>query len=166
MTTEAEFFLGSKSSVVQLDTIEITHPSFSKTYRLVRNAVNGLTATLETDATVSFDYYPMKFTKASLADDLDFAIQIDFGDLGEIIPDELDRVSVADSYGVYPSVIYRTYRSDDLTEPLVGPLRLRVESFSTNGSGCSFNAKAPSLNVIKTGESYDIDRFSGLRGFL
>ncbi|MDO8683966.1 MAG: DUF1833 family protein [Armatimonadota bacterium] len=166
MSAESEFFLGSRSSVVQLDLIEISHTSFSQVYRLVRNAVNGVTVTLETGASAVFSYYPMRFKKAGFADDLDFAIQIEFGDLGAIVPTEIDLVAAADTFLTKPSVVYRTYRSDDLTAPLVGPINLSAEAFSMNSTGCSFRAAAPSLNITKTGENYEIERFPGLRGFL
>jgi hypothetical protein len=167
MSAESEFFLGSKSSVVQLDLIEISQPSFSKVYRLVRNATNGITVRLETGAVKTFDYYPLRFKKAAMSDDLDYVVQIDFGDLGEIVPSESDRVAADDAYLIKPQVIYRAYRSDDLlTGPLIGPINLQVDAFSSNPGGCSFQAKAPSLNVNKTGEIYDLDRFTGLRGFL
>lgn len=42
MSETAEFFLGSRPSVVRLDCLEISHPNFSQTYRLVRNAPAGI----------------------------------------------------------------------------------------------------------------------------
>lgn len=162
----AEFFLNSKSSVVQLELMEISHPNFTKVYRIVRNAVKGITVTLETGASVSFDYYPMRIENNGSRDDLDQSFTITLGDLGEVLPKELDSVASAQGYGVNPVVTYRTYRSDDLTRPLFGPVLLEVESFAFNREGSTFTAKAPSLNVNKTGELYKLERFPMLRGFL
>lgn len=166
MTTYAEFFLNSRSSVVQLETLEISHPNFTKVYRVVRNAVKGVTATLETGSIVPFEYYPLRIENNGSKDDLDQSLTITLGDLGEVLPVELDSVASAQGYSVKPVVTYRTYRSDDLSRPLFGPVLLEVESFAFNREGSTFTAKAPSLNVNKTGELYKLERFPMLRGFL
>jgi len=166
MITFAEFFLKSKSSVVQLETLEISHPDFTKVYRVVRNAVQGVTVTLENNSSATFDYYPLAIENAGVRDDLDQAITINLGDLGEVLPKELDEISSNDGFGTKPTVVYRTYRSDDFTRPLFGPVLLEVTSFAFNREGSTFEAKAPSLNVNKTGERYKLDRFPMLRGFL
>lgn len=160
------FFLNSKSTIVQFETMELSHPSFSKVYRLVRNNVNGLTATLETASVVTFDYCPMRITRESLQDDLDYSIGIELGDLGEIVPVELDSVASDDNFSVKPIIKYRLYRSDDLSAPMFGPIVLEVSEFSFIKTGCKFNAHAPLLNLARTGEVYSLDRFSMLRGFL
>lgn len=163
----AEYFLNSKTSVVQLDTVCIIHPSFSKTYRIVRNAVRGLTAKLETGANVDFEYYPIKIVPNHARDDLDHSITLTFGDLGEILPLELDRVmNTPGGMDIKPTVEYRVYRSDDLASPLYGPLLLEVSAFTFDKYGSTFEARAPSININRTGEAYSLTRFPGLRGFL
>lgn len=162
----AEFFLNSPSSTVQLELLEISHPNFSKVYRIVRNAVNGVTVTLEDSSVETFDYYPVKIEAGSSRETLDQSFTISLGDVGEVLPQELDAVAVADSFDVRPTIKYRTYRSDDLSSPLFGPLILEVENFAFDNTGVSFAAKAPSLNVNSTGERYLLDRFPMLRGFL
>lgn len=166
MSEYAEFFLNSKSSVVQLETLEITHPDFTKDYRVVRNATAGLTVTLENAEVVEFDYYPLRVVGTGTRDNLDFGLKIDLGDLGEVLPTELDAVSDAGGFAVKPTIIYRSYRSDDLLKPLFGPLVLQVSTFSFNRYGSSFEARAPSLNVNKTGEVYSLESFPMLRAFL
>lgn len=166
MSQYSEFFLNSKSSVVQLELLEIYHPDFTQTYRVVRNCTDGVTVTLENATVETFDYYPLKITSTGSREDLDFGLQIDFGDLGEVLPVELDAVSSAAGYGTKPTITYRAYRSDDLTAPMLGPYELEVTSFNFNREGASFEAKAPSLNVNTTGELYKIERFPMLKGFL
>lgn len=166
MSAYSEFFLSSRSSVVQLELIEISHPNFTKVYRVVRNAVNGVTVTLETGSPTTFDYYPLKIENTGSRDDLDQSFTFTLGDLGEVLPKELDAVASGDGFGSKPTVLYRTYRSDDLTKPLFGPVLLEVESFAFKREGSTFSAKAPSLNVNKTGERYELERFPMLRGFL
>ena len=166
MSAYSEFFLNSPSSVVQLELLEISHPDFTQTYRVVRNAVEGTTVTLEDDSSATFSYYPLRITPVGIRDNLDFGLRVDLGDLGQVLPDEIDAVTDADGFGEKPTVIYRTYRSDDLTAPLFGPLTLKVTSFSFTREGSTFEAQAPSISVSSTGELYKLDRFPMLRGFL
>ncbi len=162
----SEFFLKSSGSVVQLECLEISHSAFTKTYRVVRNATNGITVRYEDGVLYAHTYYPLQVQSLGARGDLDQGLQINLGDLGEVLPTELDAVTSANGFGEKPIVKYRTFRSDDLNSILFGPLVLEVKTFSFNREGSTFEAKAPSLNINKTGELYKIDRFSMLRGFL
>lgn len=166
MSAYSEYFLNSQSGVVQLETIAITHSAFSQTYYLVRNAVNGMTAHLETGIAHDFVYYPLQIQSAGVRDDLDQMITIQLGDLGDTLPMELDRVANANKFYEKPQLKYRVYRSDDLTTPLFGPIILEVQDLSFTKEGCAFTAKAPSLNINRTGSVYALDRFPMLLGFL
>lgn len=166
MSAYTEFFLNSRSSIIGLELIEISHSKFTQAYRVVRNAVAGVTVTLEDATSHTFDYYPLRITNNGATDDLEQSFDIDFGDLGEVLPAELDSVSSQDGFSEKPRVRYWVYRSDDLTAPLLGPIILEVVEFSFTRDGASFTAKAPSLNINKTGEVYRLERFPMLRGFL
>lgn len=160
------YFLGSTRDVVNLELIEISHPDFTQTYRRVRNARDGVTVTLEDASQATFDWYPMDITEVSDTADLDTGFRISFGDLGEVLPKERDAVLAADGMGTKPTVVYRSYRSDDLSAPLIGPLVLEANSFTFGEQGATFEAAAPYVNVNTTGESYNLTRFHMLRGFL
>lgn len=166
MSNYSQFFLNSPSSVVQLETVEISHPSFSKIYRIVRNAIQGIVAQLEDNSVVPFDYYPLRLTPTKSSDDLDQVIKTELGDLGQVIPLELDAVNAAGTFLIKPVFKYRTYRSDDLTGPLFGPLTLQVSNLAFTKQGCSFDAEAPKVNLSSTGEQYTINRFPMMKGFL
>lgn len=166
MPDYAAYFLGSKGSIVYLETLQISHPSFTQTYWIVRNAIGGITANLEGGAAQVFAYYPLRIRPISASDDLDQTLEVDLGDLGQIIPKELDAIAAAGTMGIKPEVRYRAYRSDDLTAPLLGPLRLEIANLSSNQEGSSFRADAPRLNLQRTGQLYRIERFPMLRGFL
>ena len=90
----AAFFLSTQSSVVQLETLEINHPGFSRQYRIVRNAMQGLSATLEDGTLGVFEFYPCRIQNLGARDTLDYGIRVDLGDLGEIIPKELDNIAL------------------------------------------------------------------------
>jgi hypothetical protein len=278
MSAYSEFFLNSPSSIVQLELLMISHPSFTQDYRIVRNAVNGVTVeglgsaginlfnpsdpdvvtgkyvhpngslstnasytasgyvplvpgtTYTRHATVSFyayydqdqnflseyqdntvgtatftvpegvaygrfsiinshlstfrivrgtsagdpvdygeapfTYYPLRIVGNGTRENLDFGIRIDLGDLGEVLPLELDNIATDLTYGTLPVIRYWTYRSDDLTTPLYGPLVLEAKNVNFTREGATLDAKAPSLNVNRTGERYKTSRFPMLRGFL
>lgn len=317
MSNYSQFFLNSSSKVVQLELLEITHPSFTQVWRIVRNAIAGVTVTLEDASSKAFVYYPLKITPSGASSDLDQALEIMFGDLGSILPAELDRVTVPvlqtinagacigawtdnagalvatpflvgnggaffvpynatklqvgmndsfysdnqgswsislnggapsaitptnkpwtytagvlnDAYpytataatgpvqravtggtilviaitgtqglspgstlvdglgdptqgngvgfpgllistepkpGTYtkPIVLYRTYRSDDLTQPLAGPYAFEVNNISFKKEGALLACSAHKLNQSATGEIYTLDRFQMLRGFI
>jgi hypothetical protein len=168
MSEYSEFFLNTDSNIVELELIEISHPNFTQTYYLVRNAINGVTVTLEDDTEQEFDYYPLVITPEGSGDNLDQVLNLRFGDLGEILPTELNSIYDSEGAGfeTKPTLKYRTYRSDDLTAPLHGPLIFEISSISFNKQGATFEATAPRLNSTSTGEVYTTNRFPMLRGFI
>ncbi len=167
MTTLSDFFFKSTRAVVQLDTLEFSHPSFSQTFYKVRNARNGLIAKLSASGnTQLFDFLPMQIKNLGARNDLDAGLQIVMGDLGEELPKQFDRIEKDDTWHIKPTVKYRVYRSDNLSAPLVGPYTFEIKSISFNRNGVSFEARAPGLNYSTTGELYKIDRFPMLRGAL
>lgn len=165
MSDPVSFFLNARKSVTQYETLELSHPSFSRDFYLVRARAN-LTATLETGEVVVFERIPMRIRRLASRADLDYGIGVDLGDLGELIPDEIDRARAAGTLGIKPTVISRVYRSDDLTSPMFGPIRLEAKDISMTRVGASFEAGAPSLNLTRTGERQTTDRFVMLRGLI
>lgn len=165
MSDYSEFFLNSRASILQLELIEVTHPDFTQPYRIVRNHADGVLATVDGEPT-QFDYYPARVSSIGSRDNLDAGVKVELGDLGEVVPPELDAVEEAGGMLTKPRVRYWVFRSDDLTAAIFGPLVLEVSTFSFAVDGASFEARAPKLNVNRTGERYKLDRFPMLRGFL
>ena len=165
--TLTDFLLNTKSSVAELELIEISHTDFSSSYYYVRNHTDGVTVTLEgVLGSRAFTYCPMQITEISAQGDLDFALRIQLGDLGEDLAAELDAVVTADGMSEEPQLIYRTYQSDDLTAPMVGPITLNVKKMAFNEDGVEFEAIADRANSQRTGEVYSANRFPMLRPFL
>lgn len=160
-----DYFLNSEAKVVQLELLRISHSAFTQTFNLVRNHPDGVTITMG-GGDVFFQYMPMRIQRGGEANDLAQSIRVDLGDLGEVWPDQLDAIRAADAFGEKPKVTYWTYRSDDLSAPLRGPIDLEVTDFSFNRQGASFEAKAPRLNVLSTGMTYLVSLFPTLRGVL
>lgn len=162
MSEASEFFLGSAPSVVRLDTLEISHPDFSQTYRLVRNAPAGVTAGGE-----DYEYCPMRVLPVTSGDDMVQALTVTLGDVGEIIAQEIEAVWEANGMNTRPTLVYRAFRSDDLDAPIAGTVRtLEIASVTTTREGASFEAQAPELNQSRTGTLYSVEDFPMLRGFL
>jgi hypothetical protein len=165
MSALSEYYLNSASSIVKLDLLDIAHPDFSKTYYIVRNAIAGVTVTRE-DATVqAYEYYPLQITPTGSDSDLDQVLKVQLGDLGEILPMELDRISVAGTFKILPTLTYRQYRSDQLGAPIDGPHVFQIDNIAFNETGAAFQASAPRVNQTGTGQRYSYDRFPMLRGF-
>jgi hypothetical protein len=163
----SEFFLNSRADIVQLELLEVSHPDFTQPYRIVRNAADGVTVSIPGRAgTYDFGYYPAKVTSIGARDDLDTGVRVELGDLGEIVPSELDAVDAAGGMFIKPTVLYWVYRSDDLTAPIYGPLALEIRAFNFDHTGAAFEAVGPQLNQNRTGELYRLERFPMLRGFL
>lgn len=166
MSDYTEFFLNGRSWDIELECIEIYHPSMTETIRIVRNATKGLTVTHEDGLSYFYTYYPLKVELSERANDLDNKMTIVVGDLGELIPLEIDRIRQADTFTTKPTFNYRLYSSSDLTSPMLGPLNLKIQTITMSKEGATMEIAAPSLNINKTGEYYSITRFPTLRGFL
>jgi len=164
--TRAAFFLNTDASIFEYETLEIDHTNMAAPIYLVRNNRYGLTATLETAAEVTFVYVPMKVTRASLRGDMDSSMKFALGDLGEIIPDQLDAIRTAGGLGEKPTVKFRTFRSDDLSAPFFGPITLEMRSLPRSGDGAAFDASPPRLNLSRTGIRYAIADQPQLRALL
>lgn len=166
MSAYTEFFLDCFSRVVQIDCIEISHSVFGP-YFFTRNATDGVTVTHEDAAVNIYEYIPMKLSLSGPKEDLDHILNIQLGDAGlSGMYYDLDAVVTAGLLNELPVVKYRTYRSDDLTQPLYGPIELVVKRILPVAEGFLIEAKAPSLNVNKTGERYTLSRFPMLEGLL
>jgi hypothetical protein len=164
MSEASEFFLGSAPSVIRLDTLELSHPDFSQTYRLVRQAPLGAT-TIVLDGD-TYEYCPMRVMPIAAGDDLVQALSITLGDVGDIIATEIDAVWEANAMGTRPTITYRAFRSDDLDAPIAGSERvLDLVSVTTTRDGASFEAQAQELNASRTGILYSVESFPMLRGF-
>lgn len=167
MSEYTEYFLKRQGCQTPLECIEFAHPAFSKTYYIVRNNTFGITATHEDSTTHDYQYLPIKIDVGNTTDDLDQTLTITLADMGVELPKELDAVRLSEFADIKPTVKYRAYRHDDLSQPLVTLQLLDVNSLTRDATGlATFQAKAPELNNVKTGEIYSFDLFPMLRGFL
>lgn len=146
--------------------MSLHHPRFSRTWHLVRNAVAGVTVTAPSGEAVTFSYCPMRISTGAVSDDLDYELTVELGDVGEIVAPELAAIADGDAWAQMPALAYMVYRSDDLSQPIFGPIGLQVKKFTLTREGAAFTAVPPTLSMHGTGEIYSLDRFPMLRGLL
>lgn len=163
-----EYFFTSPPSVVRYQLFELSHPNFSNTFRIVRNAVlRGEIEVMHEGDVGPFTYhhYPVQIKTMGSAGNMDQELEITFGDLGEVLPLQLELIQEANGMQTKPTCVYREYSSADLTEPMYGPFTLVLNGMTFNKTGTTFVAKPISFNRGRTGEVYDVGRFPMLRGF-
>lgn len=164
MSEASEYLLGSAPSVVRLDTLEISHPNFSQTYRLVATVPPGTTSIEAMSET--WEYCPMQVLPIAASDDMVQALNVTLGDVGDIIAKETEAVWDANGLNTRPTLTYRAFRSDNLAAPIAGSERvLEIASVTATREGASFEARAPELNQSRTGTLYTDAVFPMLRGF-
>lgn len=166
MSELSEFFLASKASDVLIETYEISHPFFSKTYRFVVNSVQGISATDENSVVQDYEYMPLRASRLTASEGLDSAIEISVGDNGDVIAFEIDEVRDSNAMHIKPSVVYRGYSSRDYTQILEGPHRLEITDTARADEGAAFEAAPVTLDTHRTGELYTFERFPMLLGFI
>jgi len=161
----AKFFLNRKVDIYQLECIELSHPSFLNIYRVVRNHDQGVYVQhKEGSGQVFYEYLPMSIQRSGMLGDLDQTLTVSISGLGDVLPDEFERVIEGQYSDVKPSVNYRLYSSDNLNTPIHYLLGLKLSGISMNHKAVTFKAESPRLNTAKTGDIFALDRFSGLKG--
>lgn len=163
-----EYFFASPPAVVKYQLFEISHPNFSSTFRIIRNAVYGgeIDVTHEgPDGPYTYTHYPVEIKTMGSTGNMDQEMEITFGDLGTILPLQLDQIKEANGMQTKPTIVYREYSSEDLNEPMFGPFTLSINNIAFNKTGAIFTAKPIAFNRGRTGEVYDVGRFPMLRGF-
>lgn len=167
MSLFSQFYLSSSPSIVQLDCLEITHPNFTQTYRLVRNATKGVSVFHEgPSGPFDYTYYPMTITPIGSTSDMNQSLQVTLGDLGNIIQKEIQALHEANKMSIRPAAVFRVYRSDVLSSgPMFGPLTLQISKVTCAQEGNSFECHPPRINNSRTGVIYTKDQFPMLAGF-
>lgn len=160
MTDYVGFFLNGGGDVMQLECVEISHPSFTDTFRYVKNDTDGLIA-----GGTFYQYQPMSIERNNVSNDLDQTMSITIADM----QDELSLAVRAIQKSAYPttrpSIVYKIFRSDELDAPMLTLQTLEAKTISKNSEGLvTFEAQAPELNSVKTGVQYTLENAPLLRG--
>lgn len=134
----------------QLDfnTVEITHPLFSKRYLLVVGT-SDLTATLETGETVVFEGVPMEAAEGGNNNDTDQQASFTLPDVGNLLDDEMARLPLG--YKEDPVFTFRAFVSTDLSFPSRGPVTYDLQTLTQGKGVFTAGVGVPRLNERQTG---------------
>lgn len=148
---------------MDFDTLEITHPLFSRRYLLVVGA-SDLTATLETGETVTFEGVPMEIAEGGNNNDTDQQASFTLPDVGNLLDDEMSRLPLGDNSA--PVFTFRTYVSTDLSYPARGPVTYDLQSLTQSKGVFTADVGVPRLNERQTGLLMTPQEIPLLRGIL
>lgn len=164
-----EYFFASRPAAIKYQLLEITHPNFSGPYRVCRNNAPDFDLSVLHEGGLGpfiYTFLPMQIRTMGSAGNMDQELEITFGDLGELLPQQIEFINNANGMQTKPSIVYREYSSIDLTLPIFGPFTLNVNAIAFNKTGAVFTAKPQAFNRGRTGEIYDVGRFPMLVGFV
>ena len=166
-----DFHLDSVSSVVLLETLEISHSLWPTPIRIVTNHPDGVAVTLENNQQAFFEFIPLMIQRGNTSDDLDQTLNITVGDLGEIVPPLIQKIRDASS-DEKPQVIYRSFAFDAASMVLtkqtpVEIIRgLSVAKMNQDYQATTFEAATSGKNSVKTGRTYNFEEYPDLRGLI
>lgn len=160
MSDYTAFFLNASSEVRAFECIEISHPAFKKVYRYVKGEIDGITAGGQ-----FYEYQPMTIKRNNVTNDLDQSISATLADVDDELIDAIEKIYSSTHRKVRASLVYKVFRSDDLTAPMIELQTLEIPKTSKSGDGrVTFDAKARGLNDVGTGRLYTFEEFPLLRG--
>lgn len=166
-----DFHLDSVSSVVLLETLEISHSLWPTPIRIVTNHPDGVAVTLENNQQAFFEFIPLMIQRGNTSDDLDQTLNITVGDLGEIVPPLIQKIRDASS-DEKPQVIYRSFAFDAASMVLTKqtPIEiirgLSVTKMNQDYQATTFEAATSGKNSVKTGRTYNFKEYPDLRGLI
>jgi hypothetical protein len=112
MSALTDFFFEESPAAVRLQLLEIYHPSFSRTYRLVRNQSEGVYVQHEDEEFPTFyQYIPIRLEEIGSDNSMDQSLEVTIGDVGELIPLEIELANSANKMNIKPILTYREYNS-------------------------------------------------------
>ncbi|WP_151965032.1 hypothetical protein [Acinetobacter soli] len=154
----AQFFLNSKRSIYRIECVELMHPSFSKVYRITPSDDDGVTVKHNASSDAFFyEYLHASIERSGVMGDLDQSITVTIAGLGDVLPDEFDRIANGEFTKEKPIINYRLYSSDNLNKPEFELLGLQLNGVAEKDNQAVFKGEAPRLNTAKTGEIYSLD---------
>lgn len=166
-----DFHLDSATSVVLLETLEISHSLWPDPIRIVTNHPDGISVTLESGQPATFEFIPLMIQRGNTSDDLDQALNITVGDLGEVVPPLIQKIRDASS-DEKPQVIYRSFAFDAASMVLTKPTPIEiirglyVAKMNQDHQATTFESATSGKNSVKTGRTYNFEEYPDLRGLI
>ncbi len=110
----ARIYASAPATQRVIETLEISHPAFSRTYYITPE-LTGLAATLETTVDVFFQYIPFEVKLPDVSANGFQDLVISITNVDRIFTDELELASENPAEPI--EFVYRAYSSTDLTQP-------------------------------------------------
>jgi hypothetical protein len=148
---------------IGLDTLEISHPSMSKTYWLVADK-DQLIATLETGAVMTFEPASINAQGGGNNNDMDQQASFTIADPDNVLDDEMELIQRGS--GDYPKFTFRRFLLSDLSYPAEGPVLYEAQSITQQKGVFTASVGVPRLNQQGTGLIATPTDIPPLRGIL
>jgi hypothetical protein len=161
---QKEFFVYNNEGKVAIQTLELSHPNLSKTYRLC-NFYRDLELTTEDKETYTFTAANAQISIPSFSSKLDSTLNFQLDVINMDIIEEIDNIFLNPT-DEYLSVVYRLYTDLDSEYPFIGPLRFESKDFYIEKNKLFVNANIHDL--INNKVPYEIftkEVFNGLKYF-
>lgn len=153
------FYLNASSGVVPLECVEISHPSFPKVFRYVKNDSDGIVAEGQ-----SYVYQPMSIKRNNVSNDLEQTLSLTIADMDDELASSVSKIRESSYPNVKPECKFKLFRDDDLSSTMYQIQTLEIPTISKDSTGLvTFDAQAPQLNSVKTGQTYTIEDYPLLR---
>lgn len=163
LETPMRIFLASAPQTIhQIQTLEISHSAMTQVWHLWREPYAGTTTVDGVVKVMRSCNMEIKLAGSEGHLDQKFTIAIDTVDRENTLRRELDLIPMATAEKIV--IMFREFLSDDLTAPQA-TARLQAESISYAKGAANIAAVSPRLNMLRTGEIYDMRSVPMLRGF-
>ena len=153
------FLASAPQTIHSIQTLELSHSAFTKTYHLWREPYAGVAG----GNTMQPANIEIKLAGSEGHLDQKFDILIDTVDTDDTLRDEMDRVPLNTLEKI--KITYREFLSDDLVDAQATVI-LQAESISFSIGAATISAVSPRLNITRTGEVYSPKDIPMMRGFL
>ena len=162
------FLASSPSRIRRVETLQLYHPNFTKTFHLWKEPYLGTTKYYnESDVLTTANMQPLNFkvSKGGSQANLDqkMTITIDVVDVEDEFREQMNRIPLSSEVPVY--IWFREYLSDDLNNPQ-SEFKVQVESVTYSLGVATLQTVVPRLNTTRTGITYNTRDVPMLRGFL
>ncbi len=138
----------------------ISHSLLSKTYYIAANT-QDITANDKDGIQRVFLKANVKQSRAINSNDLSQSAIFTFGDVGNILADEMKRIPLDNDEDLICE--WYQYHSEHLDSP-VDRIAFNVQNIPRKKGGFSLRTGVTELNKNKTGEIFSLDPFESLRG--
>lgn len=158
------FYASSPQTIHPIRALEISHPDLPSVWNLWREPYPGQTWVNGVARDMEGCNFEIKL--AGSQGNLDQVFEIALGlverDAQDRFREEMDFIPIDTNERI--QMVYREYLSDDLTAPQA-TATLQVESITWQIGAAKITAVSPRLNILRTGELYNVRDVPMLRGF-